>query len=77
MNRRQFVDSSTENCSVRENRTAEIKSSKSHTHCLAALAAHIQSQPISVLSAVQVDKAVNEKCPTARLTNEDWCNING
>ena len=34
---------------------------KTHTHCLAALAAHIQSQPKSVLSAVQVEKVVNGK----------------
>jgi len=50
---------------------------KSHTHCLAALASHILSQSISVLSAVQVDKLVNEKMPTSRLNYRKRCNING
>jgi hypothetical protein len=53
-----------------------MSATKSLTHCLAALAAHIQSRAKSVLSEVYVEKADNEKCPTARLTNEDWCNIN-
>ena len=48
-----------------------------HTHCQAAHAAHVQSQPISVLSAVQADKVVNEKCPTARLNYKGRYTING
>ena len=49
----------------------EMTPTKSHTHCQAALAAHLQSQSISVLSFVQPDKASKEKCPTARLINRD------
>ena len=51
---------------------------KSHTHCLAALAAHIQSQPKSVLSVLYVERVGNEKCPTAPLLyNKDWCKLTG
>ena len=54
-----------------------MTATKSHTHCQAALAAHIQSQAKSVLSVVYVEKVVNEKCPTARLTYKELCNIDG
>ncbi len=49
---------------------------KSHTLWQATRPTRIQSQPKSVLSVVQVEKVVNEKCPSARLTNQDWRNIN-
>ena len=50
---------------------------KSHTLWQATRTTRIQSQPKSVLSVVQVEKVVNEKCPTARLTNEEWCKLTG
>jgi hypothetical protein len=48
-----------------------LNTTKSHTLWQAALPTRIQSLSKSVLSAVQMEKVVNEKCPTARLTNED------
>lgn len=48
-----------------------MTATKSHTHCLAAPATLIQSQSKSVLSTLQLEKVVNEKCLTARLTNEE------
>jgi hypothetical protein len=46
-------------------RVVSISQLKSHTHCLAAPATHIQSQSKSVLGVVLVEKVVNEKSPTA------------
>jgi hypothetical protein len=47
-----------------------------HTLWQATPPTRIQSQPKSVLNILQVEKVANEKCPTARLTNEEWSNIN-
>ncbi|MEQ1587645.1 MAG: hypothetical protein ABL895_17295 [Cyclobacteriaceae bacterium] len=44
-----------------------MTATESHTHYLAALAAHIQSQAKSVLNEVYVEKVVTEKCPV-----ENW-----
>ena len=42
-----------------------MTATKSYTHCRARLAARIQSQVENMVSVVQVEKVVNENCPTA------------
>jgi hypothetical protein len=44
-------------------RPYEMTSTKSHTRCQTALAAHVQSQPKSMLNAVYAEIFINEIIP--------------